>query len=96
MGGFFIYFRAVDFSVLVLTNGSWPFQQGAEMRLPLELVRCQERFTTFYTVSAALQGCGFPRSTIRFISTAGAWISVWLMDAGVNLLLRRPSTRAAS
>lgn len=41
----------VDFGVLVLTNGSWPFQQGAEMRLPVELVKCQERFTMFYSVS---------------------------------------------
>eukprot|EP00052_Salpingoeca_macrocollata_P033837 m.9708 g.9708 ORF g.9708 m.9708 type:complete len:752 (-) comp5624_c0_seq1:178-2433(-) len=38
-----------DFSVLVLTNGSWPFQSGQQMTLPTELSRCLDRFTTFYT-----------------------------------------------
>lgn len=38
----------VDFNVQVLTSGSWPFTKGPDMNLPVELVRCVDRFTTFY------------------------------------------------
>ncbi|XP_019617462.1 PREDICTED: cullin-1 isoform X1 [Branchiostoma belcheri] len=39
----------VDFSIQVLSSGSWPFQQGASFTLPSELERSFQRFTTFYS-----------------------------------------------
>lgn len=38
----------VDFSIQVLSSGSWPFQQGCVFSLPTELERCVTRFTAFY------------------------------------------------
>jgi len=38
----------VDFSIQVLSSGSWPFQQGCTFSLPSVLERCVDRFTTFY------------------------------------------------
>jgi len=39
----------VDFSIQVLSSGSWPFQQGCTFSLPPVLERCVSRFTTFYS-----------------------------------------------
>uniref|UniRef100_A0A6A7FX63 Cullin-1-like n=2 Tax=Hirondellea gigas TaxID=1518452 RepID=A0A6A7FX63_9CRUS len=39
----------LDFSVQVLSSGSWPFTQGATFSLPPEMERCLSRFTTFYS-----------------------------------------------
>jgi cullin 1 len=39
----------VDFSIQVLSSGSWPFQQGCTFSLPSVLERCVGRFTTFYS-----------------------------------------------
>merc|ERR1712088_1089288 len=38
----------IDFSIQVLTSGSWPFQQSCVFSLPAELERCVNRFTAFY------------------------------------------------
>lgn len=39
----------IDFSIQVLSSGSWPFQQSFTFQLPSELVRSVQRFTTFYS-----------------------------------------------
>ncbi|KAK2570069.1 Cullin-1 [Acropora cervicornis] len=39
----------VDFSIQVLSSGSWPFQQSAPFSLPAEMERSHQRFTTFYS-----------------------------------------------
>ncbi|CAI7988728.1 Cullin-1 [Geodia barretti] len=39
----------VDFSINVLSSGSWPFQQGPPFALPLELQKSQRRFVEFYS-----------------------------------------------
>ena len=39
----------IDFSIQVLSSGSWPFQQSAVFSLPLELERSIQRFSTFYS-----------------------------------------------
>eukprot|EP00118_Oscarella_pearsei_P019229 m.203404 g.203404 ORF g.203404 m.203404 type:complete len:770 (+) comp39621_c2_seq32:138-2447(+) len=38
----------VDFSIQVLSSGSWPFQQSIPIALPVELEKSCQRFTTFY------------------------------------------------
>jgi len=38
----------IDFSIQVLSSGSWPFQQSCVFTLPPELERCVARFTAFY------------------------------------------------
>jgi len=38
----------IDFSIQVLSSGSWPFQQSCVFSLPSELERCVHRFTAFY------------------------------------------------
>merc|ERR1712223_1419949 len=38
----------IDFSIQVLSSGSWPFQQSCVFSLPSELERCVHRFTCFY------------------------------------------------
>merc|ERR1712038_1120323 len=38
----------IDFSIQVLSSGSWPFQQSCVFSLPPELERCVNRFTAFY------------------------------------------------
>ncbi|XP_019851014.1 PREDICTED: cullin-1 isoform X2 [Amphimedon queenslandica] len=40
---------SVDFSIMVLSSGAWPFTQGPSFSLPLELQRSYSRFITFYT-----------------------------------------------
>ncbi|KAL1132773.1 hypothetical protein AAG570_010725 [Ranatra chinensis] len=39
----------IDFSIQVLSSGSWPFQQSLNFSLPTELERSVHRFTTFYS-----------------------------------------------
>ncbi|KAJ8707088.1 hypothetical protein PYW08_011222 [Mythimna loreyi] len=39
----------IDFSIQVLSSGSWPFQQSSCFQLPTELERSVHRFTTFYS-----------------------------------------------
>ncbi|XP_055926605.1 cullin-1-like isoform X1 [Argiope bruennichi] len=39
----------LDFSIQVLSSGSWPFQQSFTFALPQELERSVQRFTTFYS-----------------------------------------------
>ncbi|XP_061726597.1 cullin-1 isoform X5 [Cydia pomonella] len=39
----------IDFSIQVLSSGSWPFQQSSSFQLPTELERSVSRFTTFYS-----------------------------------------------
>jgi len=39
----------VDFSIQVLSSGSWPFLQGCTFSLPPVLEHCVGRFTTFYS-----------------------------------------------
>ncbi|XP_054266813.1 cullin-1-like [Macrosteles quadrilineatus] len=39
----------IDFSIQVLSSGSWPFQQSFNFSLPTELERSVSRFTTFYS-----------------------------------------------
>ncbi|XP_033210503.1 cullin-1 isoform X2 [Belonocnema kinseyi] len=39
----------IDFSIQVLSSGSWPFQQSFAFSLPTELERSVHRFTTFYS-----------------------------------------------
>uniref|UniRef100_S4RHY5 Cullin-1 n=1 Tax=Petromyzon marinus TaxID=7757 RepID=S4RHY5_PETMA len=39
----------LDFSIQVLSSGSWPFQQSCTFALPSELERSHQRFTTFYS-----------------------------------------------
>ncbi|KFM75968.1 Cullin-1, partial [Stegodyphus mimosarum] len=39
----------LDFSIQVLSSGSWPFQQSLTFALPQELERSVQRFTTFYS-----------------------------------------------
>ena len=39
----------IDFSIQVLSSGSWPFQQSVNCSLPSELERTVQRFTTFYS-----------------------------------------------
>lgn len=39
----------IDFSIQVLSSGSWPFQQSFNFSLPSELERSVHRFTTFYS-----------------------------------------------
>ncbi|XP_064594486.1 cullin-1-like [Liolophura sinensis] len=39
----------IDFSIQVLSSGSWPFQQSCTFTLPSELERSFQRFTTFYS-----------------------------------------------
>ncbi|XP_077862344.1 cullin-1-like [Saccoglossus kowalevskii] len=38
----------IDFTIQVLSSGSWPFQQSCTFVLPSELERSFQRFTTFY------------------------------------------------
>jgi cullin 1 len=40
---------AIDFSIQVLSSGSWPFQQSCVFSLPSELERCVSRFAYFYS-----------------------------------------------
>lgn len=39
----------IDFSIQVLSSGSWPFQQSFSFSLPSELERSVHRFTSFYS-----------------------------------------------
>lgn len=39
----------IDFSIQVLSSGSWPFQQSFTFSLPTELERSVHRFATFYS-----------------------------------------------
>jgi len=39
----------LDFSIMVLSSGAWPFSQGPPFALPLELQRSYNWFLTFYT-----------------------------------------------
>ncbi|CAG0899977.1 unnamed protein product, partial [Darwinula stevensoni] len=39
----------IDFSIQVLSSGSWPFQQGTTFTLPTELERSVTRFNSFYS-----------------------------------------------
>ncbi|XP_041985529.1 cullin-1 [Aricia agestis] len=39
----------IDFSIQVLSSGSWPFQQSSCFQLPTELERSVHRFTSFYS-----------------------------------------------
>ncbi|XP_015789289.1 cullin-1 [Tetranychus urticae] len=39
----------LDFSIQVLSSGSWPFQQSFTFALPHELERSVQRFTSFYS-----------------------------------------------
>ncbi|KAI5252307.1 Cullin-1 [Manis pentadactyla] len=39
----------LDFSIQVLSFGSWPFQQSCTFALPLELERSYQPFTAFYS-----------------------------------------------
>lgn len=39
----------IDFSIQVLSSGSWPFQQSTNFTLPPELEKSLQRFTTFYS-----------------------------------------------
>lgn len=39
----------LDFTIQVLSSGSWPFQQSAPFSLPAEMERSHQRFTTFYS-----------------------------------------------
>ncbi|KAG8195459.1 hypothetical protein JTE90_002631 [Oedothorax gibbosus] len=39
----------IDFSIQVLSSGSWPFQQSNTFALPQELERSVQRFTAFYS-----------------------------------------------
>ncbi|GIY55130.1 cullin-1 [Caerostris darwini] len=39
----------LDFSIQVLSSGSWPFQQSFSFALPQELERSVQRFTAFYS-----------------------------------------------
>lgn len=39
----------IDFSIQVLSSGSWPFQQSFAFSLPAELERSVHRFTAFYS-----------------------------------------------
>ncbi|KAK3857135.1 hypothetical protein Pcinc_036590, partial [Petrolisthes cinctipes] len=39
----------LDFTIQVLSSGSWPFQQSQTFTLPHELERSVSRFTTFYS-----------------------------------------------
>uniref|UniRef100_A0A6M2DFG3 Cullin-1 n=1 Tax=Xenopsylla cheopis TaxID=163159 RepID=A0A6M2DFG3_XENCH len=39
----------IDFSIQVLSSGSWPFQQSFAFSLPTELERSVHRFSTFYS-----------------------------------------------
>ncbi|XP_045144624.1 cullin-1 isoform X2 [Echinops telfairi] len=41
-------YPTVDFSIQVLSSGSWPFQQSCTFALPSELERSYQRFTAFY------------------------------------------------
>ena len=45
---------AVDFSTMVLMNGSWPFQPSHQITLPPELEAYKEHFTLFYKVISKL------------------------------------------
>ncbi|KAH7945930.1 hypothetical protein HPB49_017093 [Dermacentor silvarum] len=42
-------FVSVDFSIQVLSSGSWPFQQSFTLALPQALERSVQRFTMFYS-----------------------------------------------
>lgn len=39
----------VDFSIQVLSSGSWPLQQSTHFNLPAELEKSYQRFTNFYS-----------------------------------------------
>ncbi|KAL1450969.1 hypothetical protein WDU94_003271 [Cyamophila willieti] len=39
----------IDFSIQVLSSGSWPFQNSINFSLPMELERCVHKFTSFYS-----------------------------------------------
>lgn len=39
----------IDFSIQVLSSGSWPYNQGFNFNLPTELERSVHQFTNFYT-----------------------------------------------
>ncbi|KAK3745362.1 hypothetical protein RRG08_064686 [Elysia crispata] len=39
----------IDFSIQVLSSGSWPFQLSSSFTLPVELERSYQRFTSFYS-----------------------------------------------
>ncbi|XP_041372050.1 cullin-1-like [Gigantopelta aegis] len=39
----------IDFSIQVLSSGSWPFQQSCTFMLPVELEQSFQRFTQFYS-----------------------------------------------
>lgn len=39
----------IDFSIQVLSSGSWPFQNSINFSLPMELEKCVHKFTAFYS-----------------------------------------------
>ncbi|KAI5716467.1 hypothetical protein M8J76_006947 [Diaphorina citri] len=39
----------IDFSIQVLSSGSWPFQNSINFSLPMELEKCVHKFTSFYS-----------------------------------------------
>lgn len=39
----------IDFNVLVLSSGCWPFQQSSQFAIPEQFARSMEIFTSFYT-----------------------------------------------
>lgn len=60
--GVFLTVLAVDFTTLILSTGSWPFNQGYELQLPETLLRGIDRFTTFYTVRGIVMAFAHPWS----------------------------------
>ena len=76
----------VDFSIMVLSSGSWPFQQSASFTLPTEV----SVFGLLYNI-AALLPCLFAYSALKLLvgwqeghpackKLSGgvlAWLSVW-------------------
>uniref|UniRef100_A0A8D8VGP3 Cullin-1 n=1 Tax=Cacopsylla melanoneura TaxID=428564 RepID=A0A8D8VGP3_9HEMI len=39
----------IDFSIQVLSSGSWPFQNSLVFSVPVELEKCVHKFTSFYS-----------------------------------------------
>lgn len=50
----------VDFNVQVLTQNAWPFGPQFTVNLPQSLLRCIERFNTFYSVRWPARSCEGP------------------------------------
>merc|ERR1711890_21945 len=67
----------IDFSIQVLSSGSWPFQQSCVFSLPAELELVTNCFKNKYT----LQASTFQMSVLLAFNEADSWTVAKLAEA---------------